>query len=336
MKAVVLRGPGGCENFELREDFPDPALESTQVLVKILAAGLNPIDYQMRRGDGESALAKSPVLGREFSGIVAKVGNGVKSFKEGDAVFSASGSMGSNGTYAQYIGVPESILAKMPAGISYAQAAGIPVTYLTALQICDRVQLQMESPVFITGGAGGVGLALIKMLLHRGHQRIIATFGNETSKKSLLDVGMEACQLVNYCSSTLVQDILKKNQNTPFGLAIDLVGGLMAEICAEVMAMNGTYVDVTALGTEISRGQLFDKGAQIINVANYTPALFGQLDYYGIKLRQIAGMIESGQIAPPSLILLKGLSIDSVSRGHAMMEGNRTGGAKVVMQIASW
>lgn len=334
MKAVILKGSGGCENFELRNDFPEPVLKSSEVLVKIMSTGFNPIDYQMRRGDGESKLAKSPVLGREFSGVVLQVGSEVSSVKEGDRVFAASGSMGSNGTYAEYISVPESIIAKMPIGISFDQAAGIPLTYLTALQIYDRICWPEDKPLLIAGGAGGVGLALIKLLLHKGYQKIVTTFGNEMSRRALIEVGMPQNRLIDYHNGNLTQEILKTNQNRMLGLAIDLVGGRMAELCSEVLAMNGIYVDVTALSTEIARSKLFDKGAQIINVANYTPALFGQFGYYGVKLGEIAKMIESKQISPPSLIVLEGLSASAVSKGHELMEQNRTGGAKVVLKVA--
>lgn len=106
--------------------------------MKIIASGFNPIDYQMR----ENKRLHSPVLGREFSGVVTSIGKSVKDFKPGDAVFCGSGSMGSNGTYAEYISVPESIVALKPDSISFQQAAALPFVGLTALQCLHRMKLQ--------------------------------------------------------------------------------------------------------------------------------------------------------------------------------------------------
>ena len=110
MKAIVLHQNG---EFKL-EEINTPQPKDHQVQVKIAAAGFNPIDYQMTENAMERKLLHSPILGREFSGIVSAIGENVTNFKTGDSVFCGSGSMGSNGTYAEYVCVPAEILLHLP------------------------------------------------------------------------------------------------------------------------------------------------------------------------------------------------------------------------------
>jgi NADPH:quinone reductase-like Zn-dependent oxidoreductase len=163
MKAVILRDFGGVENFEWAE-VPKPVVQASQVLVKIKAAAFNPIDYQMRRGDSEKKLLKSAILGRELSGIVEGVGEGVERFAPGDMVAAYVSSLASNGTYAEYISIPQQLVAKMPAGLSFEQAASLPLVGLTALQCVERLHLHPKDRVFVSGGAGGVGTILLQLL----------------------------------------------------------------------------------------------------------------------------------------------------------------------------
>lgn len=106
MKAIILNDFGGVENFSMAT-LPIPEPGPHAVLVKIAATAFNPIDYQIRQGATERKRMHPPVLGREFAGVVEKTGDAVTRFKAGDAVMAAAGSMGSNGTYAEYISVPE-------------------------------------------------------------------------------------------------------------------------------------------------------------------------------------------------------------------------------------
>ncbi len=153
MKAVILN-----KNFKLEDGFTEkPQPKTHEVLIRIKASGFNPIDYQMLENELERKLVSSPILGRELSGIVVEKGADVTQFNIGDEVFCGSGSMGSNGTYAEYIAVPEAIVALKPENISFEQAASIPSAGLTSLQIFNRLQLQPEQTLLITGAAGGVG-----------------------------------------------------------------------------------------------------------------------------------------------------------------------------------
>jgi NADPH:quinone reductase-like Zn-dependent oxidoreductase len=132
MKAIVLNGFGDSSNFKLTE-LPTPTIKANEVLVQIKAAAFNPIDYQMRKGLRESRLMRSPVLGREFSGIVVATGPDASRFKTGDEVLALAGSMGSNGTYAEYIALNEQLLALKPVNISFEEGGSHSLIWLNSV-----------------------------------------------------------------------------------------------------------------------------------------------------------------------------------------------------------
>ena len=334
MKAISLKDFGPVTNFVLDENVPIPVVGERQVLVKIRAAGFNPIDYQMRQGKTERKRMHSDILGREFSGIVVKTGNSVTLFKEGDEVFAASGSMGSNGTYAEYIAVPEDILALKPVQITFEEAAAVSQGYLTALQVLTRLPLKKEDTIFITGAAGSVGLALVKLFLIQGYTKLLATAGNADSTRQLIKAGLPEHQVINYRQEDLAAKIISANGGKLFDHSVDLVGGTMSEICAQVIVTNGNYADVTALTTAQGRESLFNKGATILNISNYAYTLSGNLKYYGDNLRKIALLLTKNTMLAPDITILGALSVQTVATAHTLMESNQTQGKKLVMQVA--
>ncbi|MBV8326182.1 NADP-dependent oxidoreductase [Chryseobacterium sp.] len=328
MKAVILN-----KNFELEDGFTDqPQPKPHEVLIRIKASGFNPIDYQMLENELERKLISSPILGRELSGIVVEKGAEVTQFNIGAEVFCGSGSMGSNGSYAEYISVPEVIVAHKPQNISFEQAASIPSAGLTSLQIFKRLKLQPEQTILITGAAGGVGSFLIKILLAHHIENFVATVGSEENRQMLLSLGLKAHQIVNYKKENLVQNILKANYHQPYDIGIDLVGNVMAEITAEVLKINGTYVDVTALVTKEAHELLFNKGTVIMNISNYAYSMVKKYDYYKNSLEEISELIENGSIAPSQHKIIGNLSLETVLRAHSILKNNQTQGHKLIMK----
>eukprot|EP01132_Coremiostelium_polycephalum_P022507 gene22507-26719_t len=225
MKAIVLNGFGDSRNFSLGE-IEKPAVKADEVLVRIRASAFNPIDYQMRLGLRESRLMTSPVLGREFSGVIVALGAQVHGFSLGEEVMAASGSRGSNGTYAQYIAIHYKMLAPKPAGISFEQAAAIPSSGLTALQAFKRMNVKVHDLVFIGGGSGAVGRFLIRLLKRSGVRTILSTAGNEQSRNVLESSGLLKEQILDYRESGLTQKLLELT-GRPFDFVVDLAGGSM-------------------------------------------------------------------------------------------------------------
>ncbi|MEG1591832.1 quinone oxidoreductase family protein [Chryseobacterium sp.] len=327
MKVVILN-----KNLQLKDGFVEkPQPKSNEVLIQIKASGFNPIDYQMLENELERKLISSPILGRELSGIIVDKGNDVTQFNIGDEVFCGSGSMGSNGTYAEFIAVPEAIVALKPKNISFEQAAAIPSVGMTALQIFNRLKLDQNDPVFITGAVGGVGSFLIKLLLAHNFHNITATVGTEENRNILLKMGLKDHQIINYKNENLVENILNANNDHFFDVGIDLVGNYMSEITAKVLQINGTYVDVTALTNKQSRETLFNKGNIIMNISNYAYAMTQNYQYYQNSLNEISKLIEHEIITPPNYKNIGKLSLETVLKAHSILKNNQTQGNKLIM-----
>jgi len=329
MKAIVLTGAGQLQ----LESVPAPIAKAGEIVIRIVATGFNPIDYQMRENEMERKLLHSPILGREFSGIVTEIGEGLSAYKPGDEVFGASGSMGSNGTYAEYISVPEAIVMHKPASITFTEAAAISSAGLTALQCFNRMKAGPNDTVFITGAAGGVGAMLVKILLAHRFYNFIATAGNDDSIKALKAIGVKDHQIINYQADEVETTALLKNGHKKFDFVTDLVGGRIAESAARLLKINGTYLDVTALLTADARETLFHIGASILNISNYAYAAEKNYGYYKTGLAELARLLNEGYISPPAIELLGPLGVDTAEKAHDILRRNKTKGKKLVMQV---
>lgn len=329
MKAIVLQ-----ENREFRlENVETPKPESNQIQVKIKASGFNPIDYQMTEDGSERKLLRSPILGREFSGIVSEIGNQVTDFKVGDAILCGSGSMGSNGTYAEYISIPEAIAVHKPANISFEEAAAIPSAGLTALQAFNRMNASLEDSILITGAAGGVGNMFVKLLIANRYENFVVTAGNENSIESLINLGVKQKQIINYKKEEIYKTALSLNENRNFDFVVDLVGNDVAEIAARLLKINGVYVDVTNFSTPESRDILFGKGATIFNISNYAYGLKKRYDYYKNGLNLLGLFLQNGKITPPNIEVIGSLEVETVTKALNILRENKTQGRKLIMQI---
>jgi len=165
MNAVKLASVQGENKLVNDSTYSKPEIKKeSQVLVKVKAVAVNPIDLQMFQGKNEARIMSSDILGRELAGIIEETGNKVKSFKKGDEVFLAVGSMGSNGAFAEYVVVSEEILAHKPKELSFEQITALPIAYVTAWQAVSRLQLPKESSILILGASGSVGKALVNVL----------------------------------------------------------------------------------------------------------------------------------------------------------------------------
>src|SRR5258708_11339244 len=169
MRALVLSRYGGPEHTSLT-DVPQPSPRAGEFLVRVHAAGLNPVDYKMRAG-ALRVIRKYPlpiVMGNELSGVVEAVGTGAMRFAKGDRVL-ARVDKDIMGAFAEYAVVHEDHAARMPASLDFLSAAAVPLAALTALQaLRDELHVKAGQRVFIPGGAGGVGTFAIQIAKHLG------------------------------------------------------------------------------------------------------------------------------------------------------------------------
>ena len=175
MKAIVIHEYGGPEVLKY-EDVPRPEPKEDEILVRVIAAGVNPVDGLIRSGmfakDGNRAFPI--ILGGDIAGVVEKVGSKVTKFKASDPVF-AYVSLDDSGGYAQYALVTESEAALKPKSLTYVEAAAVPIVALTAWQaLIDTAKLSAGETALIHGGSGGVGIFSIQIAKARG-AKVIAT-----------------------------------------------------------------------------------------------------------------------------------------------------------------
>lgn len=196
MKAIRFHEPGGPEVLKL-EELPRPVPKAGEVLVRVHAAGVNPVDWKIRQSGGKGFGPPLPQIpGFDIAGVVAEVGPAVKGFAQGDAVFGYL-SLQRGGAYAEYAIALESELARKPEQVSFSQAAAVPLAALTAWQaLVDTAELREGQAVLIHAAAGGVGHFAVQIAKGLGaHVLATASQRNHEFLK-----GLGADEVIDYTS----------------------------------------------------------------------------------------------------------------------------------------
>ena len=197
MRAVQVTRFGGPEVLRC-VDVERPAPISTEVLVRVIAAGVNPVDCKTRRGEGVARWVGPPpfIAGWDVCGVVEAIGYGVTRFKVGDVVFGMPRFPRAAGGYAEYVTAPSRQLARVPDGMSPIEAAALPLAWLTAWQcLVDTAQILDGQTVVIHGAGGGVGQIAAQIASARG-ARVIATIDRHDRKALKTDDANVALDLV--------------------------------------------------------------------------------------------------------------------------------------------
>src|ERR1043166_7148430 len=205
MKAVVIHKYGGPDVLKY-EDVPRPEPQADQILVRVIAAGMNPVDGMIRSGmfAKEGNRPFPTILGGDVAGVVEKVGNKMTKFKAGDPVF-AYVTLDNSGGYAQYALVTEREATPKPKSLTYVEAAAVPTVAMTAWQaLIDTAKLSAGQTVLIHGGSGGVGSFAIQIAKARG-AKVIAT-GSTANQDFLKQMGADVA--IDY-TKTKFEDVAK-------------------------------------------------------------------------------------------------------------------------------
>src|SRR3978361_994828 len=192
MKAVVLHEYGPASNLKY-EDFPDPQPGPGEVLVRVSAASINPVDYKMRSGAAKERFPVEfpAILGRDLSGIVREVGEGVTTFAPGDRVMALAWS-----TYAELCIVKATELAKIPEGLEITTAAAIPLVSVTGDQVVrDAAKAQPGETILISGALGSVGRCAVYAAKELGAKVIAGARKNQLEEAKALPGVLEVIAL---------------------------------------------------------------------------------------------------------------------------------------------
>ena len=238
MLAYVLKRYGRPEGSSLME-IPQPKPSSRQILVKVRAAGLNPVDFKTRNGWVRiiQSYRLPVVLGNELAGEVIACGDQVQRFRVGDRVF-ARMAKDRMGAFAQFAAVEEDHAAVIPASLDFATAAAIPLAGLTALQaLRDELHVAKGQRILISGGAGGVGSFAIQIAKHLGAE--VATTASPRGEALVRQLGADI--VVDYTQERLAPAL------SGFDGVFDLVGGDTLKQAFEVVRPGAAIVSVGGL-----------------------------------------------------------------------------------------
>jgi NADPH:quinone reductase-like Zn-dependent oxidoreductase len=228
MKAVYIERHGGPEELKYG-DLPDPVAAPGEVVVDIHAASVNGADWKVRAGGSYQPARFPHILGRDFSGVVAGVGEGVTDLRTGDAVFGVS-EANRESCYAEKIAIRAAIVARTPDGLSHVDAAAVALVGLTAVvSIESTLQLQAGETILIQGGAGGVAAFAIQLAKHIG-ARVITT----ASPANVAYVrGLGADEVVDYTTQDFTRLV------SGCDAVLDTVGGDVAQRSFAVLRPGG-------------------------------------------------------------------------------------------------
>jgi NADPH:quinone reductase-like Zn-dependent oxidoreductase len=302
MKASYIEKHGGPEVLRYG-DLPDPVAGPGQVVVDIVAASINGADWKVRAGQYKQTQFPY-VLGRDFSGVVSAVGEGVGDLRAGDEVFAVC-EVGQEGAYAEKIAIDAAIVARKPANLSHVEAAALALTGLTALSaIEETLELKPGERILIQGGAGGVASFAVQLAEHLG--AYVITTGRAENHPYLRSLGAD--EVIDYASvdfATVVRDC---------DAVFDTVGGDVAERSFAVLKPGGRAAFI-ASGAKAPQPPRTD-------VRSLRPPVRRARKH----LERISELVQANAIRVPEITLYK---LPQAEEAHRLSEGRHFRGKLV-------
>lgn len=307
MKAEMIYRYGGAEELQYG-DMPMPTLNKDDVLVKVIATSVNPVDYKVREGHDKWGQRKFPViLGWDVSGVIEQVGRDVKDFHVGDEVY-ARPDVRRNGTYAEYVAVRASEIALKPRKLDHLQSAVIPLAGLTAYQgIFTHGKLQQGQRVLINGASGGVGSFAVQLAKWKGAY----VTGTASGENEGFVKGLGADEFIDYQTEDVVAKLYDLD------LVFDLIGGDQQRNLINVLKPGGILVSTVGITNEASA-----KAAGIKTVAYMAQSV-------PEDLRMLAKLADEGAIKP---IISNVFSLNEVAKAQQLIEKGHVRG-KIGIQV---
>lgn len=321
MKAAVLKEFGSIENFEI-VDIPTPKPGFKEVLVKVFATSVNPLDYQVRRGDYKNELVLPVITGHDVSGEIVDVGPGVENFKVGDEVYYTPEIFNGPGSYAQFHVANESIIGLKPKNLSHLEAATLPLAGGTAWEmLVTRAQLKINQSILVHGGAGGVGIPTIQIAKAIG--AIVYTTARKAHHKFLLELGAD--HVIDYENENYIDVIRQITGNKGVDVIIDTIGGNTLSDSGKILGQMGQVVTIVDIEKPQNLIEAWGKNATYHFV-------FTRQNRN--KLEELTQLVENNKLKP---ILNKVFPLSEIGKAHSLLE-YKTGDAnfygKIGIEIA--
>lgn len=332
MKAMLMSAPGAPEVLQVAE-VPDPVITNPRhVLVRLKAAGVNPIDTKLRQNPAYYPDRLPAILGCDGAGAVEAVGTEVTRFKAGDEVYFFNGGIGADqGNYAQYTTLHEDYCAKKPANLSMAEAAALPLALITAWEsLYDRAGLEAGQTVLIHAAAGGVGHLAVQLARNTG-ARAAVTVSN--SEKGAFARSLGAEQVIDYTREDFVRAVLDWTGNQGVDVVLDPVGGdthCRSFGATKVYGKIVTLVQPACPPEQVKVARM--RSLALIFELMLGPSYFGMHEARCAQRRILeagAQLAESGKLAVTTSFVLP---LDQAAEAHRLIEAGHTTG-KIVLHI---
>ncbi len=317
MKALIVRSYGPQARLE-PADIPVPGINAGQILIKVKASSLNPVDNLLLRRDLGMNPALPAVLHGDVAGVVAKVGAEVDAFQEGDEVYACAGGFkGHGGALAKYMAADARLVSPKPRTLDFADAAALPLVAITAWEgLIDRARLQPDEHVLVHGGAGGVGHIVIQIAKHHG-ARVAATVSTDEKAGLARDLGAD--DVVLYKEQSVDDYVQALTQGRGFDIVFDTVGGKNLARSFAAARHKGQVINVAPLGMPHDLTHAFFRSLTL-HVENMSVPMMtgiGQ-ERQGEILRQVAALVDAGKLRP--LIHDRRFTFAEANEAHALYE----------------
>ncbi|WP_017258967.1 zinc-binding alcohol dehydrogenase family protein [Pedobacter arcticus] len=322
------------ENSFVEFELPIPKPTGYDLLIKIKAVAVNPVDYKIRLNSAKDIILEDPkIIGWDAVGIVEEVGDSVSLFKVGDEVFYA-GDITRPGCNAAYQLVDERIAGRKPANFSYEATAAMPLTSLTAWEILfDRMKISLDKDagksILIIGGAGGVGSIAIQLAKKIGGLKVVATASRPKTRDWCLKLGADA--VIDH--TDLIANAQKAGYPN-FDYIADFVDlNAYWDVIVELIKPQGHIASITGSNAPIALNKLKTKSVSFSWEFMFTRPMFKTEDMIAQHhiLTQISELMQKGVIKSAVNTVMNGLSVGNLKEAHRQLESGKTIGKIVIL-----
>jgi len=314
MKAMLITAVGGPEVFRAA-DLPAPVAGPGQLLVRLLATSVNPVDYKIRRAGGWAQVKPPAVIGYDAAGLVEAVGPGVSGFQPGAKVFYTPHVFGRPGTYAELQAVEADIVVPKPENLTFLEAASLPLAGGTAWDLVVRLcAVKPGDTVLVHAGAGGVGSLAVQLARAAG-ARVIAT---ASGRNAQLVMSLGADVVIDYRSEDFAAAALRETGGQGVEVAIDTVGGDTLARSVACMRPSGRMAGCVSCTADLSSA-----------LGKNLSLHFEFLERARFKMEALRTLAERRQLVP---VIDSVMPLEAVAEAHRKIEGGGMRG-KIVLEI---
>jgi NADPH:quinone reductase len=320
MKAAVLTRFGGPDAFELR-DMPVPQVGPRQVRVRVHATAINPLDYQIRRGDYTDYVPLPAITGHDISGVIEELGSDVEEFAVGDEVYYTPKIFGDAGSYAEQHVADVELVGRKPRNITHLEAASMTLVGGTVWEaFVQRAQLQAGETILIHGGAGGVGTIAIQVAKALGAHVITTALGRDHDFVRSLG----ADEAIDYTAEDYVEAVARLTGGNGVNVVFDTIGGDTLTRSPLALADAGRVVSLVDIAQPQNLIEAWGKNASYHFV--FTRQNRGKLD-------ALTDLVERGLVKP---VIGATLPLARMGEAHELLENGSAQGlrGKIVIDVS--